>query len=144
MRYWYEAFPLYHGKYCKVNLTSMRQKTLLSFILRAGLAFSFLYPAIDSFFHPDTWIGFFPGWLIAINPVDIATLSLLFAGLEIVIALGILFARDPFYPTSAAVVVLASIVVFNWSALDIIFRDISIISMAIALILLRDQKSILQ
>ena len=23
MRYWYEAFPLYHGKYCKVNLTSV-------------------------------------------------------------------------------------------------------------------------
>ncbi|MCR4330377.1 MAG: hypothetical protein NUV49_00635 [Patescibacteria group bacterium] len=122
----------------------MHQKNLLSFVLRIGLAFSFLYPAIDSFFHPNTWIGFFPAWLVAISPVDILVLGLLFSGLEIVIAASLLFMRDPFYPTMAAVVVLAGIVMFNWSAFDIVFRDISIIGMAIALILLHGQKNRLE
>ncbi len=122
----------------------MRKKTLPPFTLRLGLAFSFLYPAIDSFFHPDTWIGFFPARLVAVSPVDVLMFGLLFSGLEIVIALGILFMRDPFYPALAAVVVLLGIVMFNWSAFDIVFRDISIMSMAIALILLRNQENILE
>lgn len=122
----------------------MHPKTLLSFVLRSGLAFSFLYPAIDSFFHPDTWIGFFPAWLVVVSPVDMLMLGLLFSSLEIVIAAGLLFMRDPFYPAMAAVVVLAGIVVFNWSAFDIVFRDISIMGMAIALILLHGQKNTLE
>lgn len=122
----------------------MHKKTLPSFILRVSLAFSFLYPAIDSFFHPDTWIGFFPAWLVAMSPVDILVLGLLFSGLEIMIAASLLFMRDPFYPAMAAIVVLAGIVVFNWSAFDIVFRDISIMGMAIALVLLHGQKNTLE
>jgi len=114
----------------------MYHRKIVSGLLRIGIAFAFLYPAIDSFFHPGTWIGFFPAWLIAVGPVDIFALSIAFSVVEIIIAALILFQRDPTYPAIAAAAVLGAIVVFDLSAFDIVFRDISIFLMALALIFL--------
>jgi len=114
----------------------MHHKKLISGLLRVGVAFSFLYPAIDSFFHPNTWVGFFPSWFIAAVPFDMLTLSVLFSVLEIVIATGILIMPRPIIPAISAILVLGVIIVFDWSALDIVFRDVSILLMALALIVL--------
>lgn len=114
----------------------MEQKTLISWLLRIGIAFSFLYPAIDGFFHPNTWMGFLPAWSIGLFGIEPMTLLLIFEIVEIIVALWLLFARDPRIPAALSALVLAAIVVVDFSAFDIVFRDISILLMALALIAL--------
>lgn len=118
----------------------MHNKKIISGLLRIGIAFSFLYPAIDSLFNSDTWVGFFPNWLLSISPVDVIVLATIFSVIEIFIAVGILLMPKPTLPTLTAIIVLGAIIVFNWSALDIVFRDISILIMAIALIVLHKKQ----
>lgn len=114
----------------------MNHRTTISWLLRVGIAFSFLYPAIDGFFHPNTWMGFLPTWSIGLFGIAPETLLLFFAIGEILIALGLLFLKDPRIPAYAAAIILAAIVIVDFSAFAIVFRDISIMLMAIALIVL--------
>ena len=41
----------------------MKRYILVSFLLRVGIAFSFLYAAAQSFLNPSNWVGFFPVWM---------------------------------------------------------------------------------
>ena len=103
--------------------------------MRLGLAFAFLYPPIAAIFNPSAWIGYFPQFAHALIPND-AVLLHSFGFLEIVIGLWILSGKYIFYPSIAAAALLFLIIVFNFSQMDIVFRDISIFAMAIALVFL--------
>lgn len=37
---------------------------LVSLIARLGVAFAFVYPAIDEIFVPNDWIGYFPQFIL--------------------------------------------------------------------------------
>lgn len=111
-------------------------------MLRIAVAFAFLYPPIAAYGNPDGWIWFVPSFVATILPPMV--FLHLFGVMEIMIALGILFMKNPVYPAFAAVVVLAGIVAvdtlmegsFDWAMFDVVFRDISILLAAVALILL--------
>lgn len=103
-----------------------------SLLLRLGLAFSFLYAAIAAFLDPFSWIGFFPSFARSIIPNDTLLLSL-FGCTETVVALWLLFGKRLFLPSVIAALLLFGIVVFNWKSLDILFRDISLGFMALAI-----------
>lgn len=60
----------------------------------------------------------------------------IFGVIEMLMGLGILTLKNPILPTLAAIGALAGIIVFNGSAFDITFRDVSIILAAIALVVL--------
>ena len=107
----------------------------ISLILRLGLAFAFLYPAISAVFNPFAWIGYFPQFAHIIIPND-ALLLHLFGAIEIVIGLWLLYGKHIFYPSVAAAAMLFFIVVFNFSQMDIVFRDLSIFAIAVALVVL--------
>ena len=100
-------------------------------ILRVGLAFSFFYAAMAGFFDPNSWVGYLPLFLTKV--IEGKILLLIFGGFEIILGLAIIFMEDIFYPAVIAVLMLGGIVVFNLSQFNILFRDISIILMAIAL-----------
>jgi len=51
-------------------------------------------------------------------------------------AIWILSAKDPRIPTDLSPILLAAIIIIDFSAFDIVFRDVSILLMAIALIAL--------
>src|SRR3989338_1315365 len=106
----------------------------VSRILRIGLAFALLYPAIDSIFFTNSWLGFFPAFVIKSSPIDIVALAIIFSLVEIVVALWLLFAKDPLYPALLIFIILVSIVILNYNTFDILFRDVSIAFMALALI----------
>jgi|SRR3989338_3032173 len=111
-------------------------------LLRAGLAFAFLYPPVAAYFDPYSWIGFFPQFLRDI--VDNDTLLLHAFGIfEVVIGLWVLIGRRIFIPSLLAAATLAGIVVFDWGAMDIIFRDISILAMALALVVMSHKKQVI-
>ena len=99
-------------------------------LLKAGIAFAFLYPALSAFVDPSAWIGYVPAWIDQFIPREI--FLLIFSPFEIVVALGILFWDNPL-PSIVAGIMLISIVVFNSNELSVVFRDISIAITAFAL-----------
>lgn len=101
-------------------------------LLRLGVAFAFIYPAVAAFFDPTAWIGFFPISIRDIFPSDIILLSV-FGISEIVIALWILSGKHIFFPSILASIYLILIILFNAPIFDILFRDVSILFMTLAL-----------
>lgn len=103
-------------------------------ILRAGLAFAFIYPAVAGYLNPFSWIGYFPEFLR--DSVGNDTLLLNgFGSLEIAIALWTLSGWRIFVPSILAAVILVGIILFNAAQMDVIFRDVSILAIALALAL---------
>lgn len=111
----------------------MGSDRLTNRVLRAGLAFSFLFPAINAFFDPYSWIGYFPAFMRGFVP-DLVLLHS-FGVIEIVIALWILSGWKIFWPSLAALLVLLTIVFFDFGDFQVIFRDVSIASIALALVI---------
>jgi hypothetical protein len=110
-------------------------------ILRLGIAFAFVYPAIAAFFDPFSWLGYFPTFVRDIFPADEMILLHLFGATEIAIALWILIGKRVIVPCTIASAYLIAIIAFNLSQLDVIFRDISILAMTIALPLLEKRRN---
>jgi len=110
----------------------MNRDEIIALILRVGVAFAFLYPAIAAYFDPFSWIGYFPVFIRDIFPNEMLLLHL-FGLSEIIIALWILVGKKILIPSALAALYLFLIVAFNWGQLDVLFRDIPILLMAIAL-----------
>lgn len=112
----------------------MRSKydSLISFLLRAGIATVFLYAAIASFLDPFSWIGFFPAWLREI--FDPALLLMGFSIFEIALGLWIFSGVMVREAAVVASITLFAIVLGNLGALDIVFRDVAILFAALALV----------
>jgi len=119
----------------------MNEEGIAKLLLRIGVAFAFIYPAVSAYFEPLSWIGFFPGFLRDVFPSETLLLHL-FGLFEIIIALWILIGRNIFIPSVLAAVFLFGIVVFNLSSLDIVFRDIPIMLMAVILAVLHYKDNI--
>lgn len=94
------------------------------FLLRAAVAFAFLYPPINAWGDSAAWLGYFPQFMYGIMPE--ATLLHLFGALEIVLALWILSGWKIFWPSLAAAAMLLAIVGFNMPEFQVLFRDVSI------------------
>ncbi|MSR70473.1 hypothetical protein EXS62_00290 [Candidatus Kaiserbacteria bacterium] len=111
--------------------------------LRVGVAFAFLYPPLSAIFgDPYTWLGYFPqsvrGLALSLSNGFVDDLLLLhaFGVVEILIALWILSGYKIFLPALGATVLLLAIVVFNFSQMDVVFRDLSIAAAALSLALI--------
>lgn len=114
---------------------NIKNSYMVSFLLRAGLAISFLYAGISIFLNPTAWIGFIPAW---IGPKELLLYS--HAVLEISLAIWLLSNKNIFYASIVSIIFMLSIIIVNLSALDIIFRDITILFSAIALAFLTYKK----
>lgn len=121
----------------------MGNETLSWIILRVGLAFAFLYPAVNAIFDPNSWLGYFPPFVHGY--VSDAVLLHSFGAVEVILALWILSGWRIFYPSALAFVMLAAIIVLDWHEFQILFRDVSIASIALALTVHhRDQFTLLK
>ena len=116
----------------------MKNEQFISFLLRAGLAVVFLYAAVASFLDPNSWIGFLPQFLRNIVPANI--LLILFSIYEIILGLWLLSGKKIYPAAILAIITMASIVIFNMGALDIVFRDVAILFAALALAVLSKGK----
>jgi uncharacterized membrane protein len=105
----------------------------LIYMLRVGVAFSFLYASISGFLEPTSWVGFLPQFATKIMAGE--TILMIFGVVEILVALGLLFMKNPFYLAVLSALMLLGIVVFNIPQMDILFRDIPIVLMAVAIAL---------
>jgi len=112
----------------------MHNDKRINLLLRIGVAFAFLYPPIAAIFNPIAWIGYFPLFIANIFSDPTVVLHL-FGVIEVIIGLWILSGRKIFIPSTIAALILGGIIVFNFSQIDILFRDVSILLMAVALML---------
>lgn len=100
--------------------------------LRIGVAFSFLYPPIDALSNPDSWVGYFPPFLLNSGiPAEVLLHS--FGVVEVAIALWLLSGWRILWPAALATVMLVAIVAFNPTQFEVLFRDLSIAAAALAL-----------
>ena len=135
------------GKFGKLNSLKMikskrgkeqNKDILISFLLRAGLAIAFFYAGISSFLNSTNWIGFVPNFIGAIISKEIFLIG--FSAYQILLGIGLLSDYKTF-----ALSILSSITFFlilfgNIMNLEILFRDIAILFMALALIALSYRK----
>lgn len=105
---------------------------LSELLLRAGIAFSFLYPPLAALQDPDSWLGYFPAFILSLG-IEPLLLLHAFGIVEVVLALWILFGKRPFIPSLIAAALLLAIVMCNGVQFPILFRDISIALMALSL-----------
>jgi hypothetical protein len=103
-------------------------------LLRLGVAFAFLFPPVNAFIDPYSWVGYFPAVIRDIGPEML--LLHLFGVVEVAIGLWILSGKRIFYPSVAAVVILALIVLTNLGDFQVLFRDVSVAFAALALAVL--------
>lgn len=109
----------------------MNLERIANLALRIGVAFAFLYPPLNAIGDPNAWIGYFPPFVRGFVP-DLVLLHA-FGIVEVIIALWILSGWKIFWPSLAAGAMLLGIVVSNPSNFQVLFRDVSLAAMALAL-----------
>ena len=114
-------------------MTSEKRQVFTFLLLRIGVAFSFLYPAIAGLVVPNSWIGYFPGFLRDNLPSGLLLPA--FSLVQIVIALWILYGKKLLLPTALASLLLMGIIIQNFAQFDVIFRDVAILASSIVLLL---------
>ena len=115
-----------------------KKEFLVSLLLRSGLSIVFLYAAFSSFLNPLNWIGFVPEFIKFLIPKE--TFLIIFSIYEIILGIGLLSSYKTFQLSILSSATLFFILFGNINALDILFRDIAIFFMALALVALSYKK----
>jgi len=107
-------------------------------VLRVGAAFAFVYPPIKALVDPITWLGYIPSFVRTLPvqlglPIDSLVLLHAFGIVEIALALWLLFGKNVRVPATLMTLILLAIVTFNSDDFDVLFRDLSIAAMTLAL-----------
>ncbi len=119
-------------------MNEIKTGSLEQLLLRCGVAFAFIYPAVSAVFDPFSWIGYFPQFMLGIVPD--AVLLHAFGFSEILIGIWILLGWRILIPSLLASLYLTLIVILNFNQMDVIFRDISILFMSLALVVIALRK----
>ena len=122
----------------KMVKRKFKKERLVSFFLRSGLAIVFLYAGIASLLAPENWIGFIPVSIINILPASV--FLVLFSIYEIALGFWLLSNKKIFYASILSALTMIVIVTANMFLFDIVFRDIAILFMAIALSILSSKE----
>jgi hypothetical protein len=109
------------------------------YLLRIGVASAFFYPPVAAYLNPDNWIWFVPDFVALFISKEL--FLNLFGIVELIIAFGLLFLKNPTIPALAASGLLVSIIVLDWQAFDVVFRDIAILLSALAIVALYYDKA---
>jgi uncharacterized membrane protein YphA (DoxX/SURF4 family) len=100
-------------------------------LLRIGVAFAFIYAGITGFITPDNWIGYFPPFVQDILPNH--GILMVWGIAEIILGLWILSGRKIFIPALLGGLSMIGVIVTNFSQMDILFRDVTIMFSSFAL-----------
>jgi hypothetical protein len=90
-------------------------------LIRAGVAFAFLYPSVGAFLDPNSWVGYI--------------ILQIFSIFQVIVALWILSGWRIRIPAVLATLTLLAVVGVNWVLMNDLFRDIAIAAMTLALVL---------
>jgi len=102
-----------------------------SISLRLGIAFVLLAAAILGFLAPQNWVGYIPSFATSFLPAN--TILAILGLYEIVLAIFILFKKNAHWPALLACITFLGITLTNLSQFEIVFRDVGLALMALAL-----------
>lgn len=102
------------------------------FALRVGAAVAFLYPPLAALNDPTSWEGYFPAFVRAL-PVDTLYLLHGFGLIEVILALWVLSGWRIRVPAALMTIILAAIVILDFRDIAVLFRDVSIACLTLAL-----------
>ena len=106
----------------------LKKDILVSLLLRTGLAISFFYAAI----------GYVPEFLTSF--INMKLYLPIHSVYDFIIGFFLIIDYKTFYTSILAALTIFLIIIFNLPALDIVFRDIGLLLMAIALVVLYYKK----
>ncbi len=112
-------------------MNTFNRSNLSRWLLQLGLAFVFVYAAIDSYREPGAWSAYLPHFLTGYFS-DAHVLDA-FGLFQIVLAAGLFWSRTRFYAAVIATLMLFGIVVTNLASFLITFRDLGLAFTALAL-----------
>ena len=116
----------------------MEKQKFATLILRIGLAFSLVFAGVSALITSSDWIGYYPEFVRNFSFSEV--LVMISSVGEIFIGLWILSGWKVFLPSVATALFMASIVIFNFGAFLIVFRDVTIGFAAVALAILNREK----
>ncbi|MBI2446915.1 MAG: DoxX family membrane protein [Parcubacteria group bacterium] len=120
----------------------MSERKIAIFLLRLGLAFVFFYAAIFSFLNPNDWIGFFPIFIRDILSVQFLLIT--FSFYELILGFWLISGKWQFYAGLISAATLLGIIIFNFGAFDIVFRDVGLFFASLAFVFLSRQTNLIQ
>ena len=118
----------------KIKLIKRDERDYASLFLRFGLAFSFIYVAVSILLNPLYWTGFIPSFVEIFLPAT--TLIYSHAVLDAVLGIWLLTNKKIFYASILSAANVFLIIAFNFGAMNIVFRDVTIFFSAVALAVL--------
>lgn len=117
----------------------MKIRNLPSDILQFGLAFVFIYAAIQIMLNPQSFVGYVPEFILEIIPMQLFMYS--FATFEILLGLWLISGKKLLYSALTAAGVMLLINAFNLDLFIVLFRNIAILCGALALAAMNFKKS---
>jgi uncharacterized membrane protein YphA (DoxX/SURF4 family) len=115
-------------------IKKLNNLSTIHIILRIGIAFALLYPPFAALGDPISWASYFPPFFHSL-PIDLIFLLHAFGVLEVVLALWILSGWRIRVPAALTTMLLLAIIMLNLNQFDVLFRDLSIAAMTLALTL---------
>lgn len=101
------------------------------FLLRFGVAFTFLYASIAAFIDPTPWLLYFPAFMRVMVPDNVLLIT--WGGAELIIGLWLLSGYRIFIPSILASGLMLGIFIFDFHSINIIFRNVCILCTSISL-----------
>lgn len=109
------------------------QRKVISWLLRIGIAFTFLYAAYSGFVSPSLWVGYIPDLPLEIEQ---AVLLQLWGAFEVILALWLLSGWQVHLPAIGLAIATSLLMLLNLSQFSVLFRDVTIIFASLALVVL--------
>jgi uncharacterized membrane protein YphA (DoxX/SURF4 family) len=107
--------------------------SVAEWLVRATVAFAFLYPPFDALTDPYAWIGYFPAFLTDFVAPHGVLLLHAFGIVEVALAVWIIVGRRIRIPALMCAGLLIFIIAFNLQQFPVLFRDLAIVFAALAL-----------
>jgi hypothetical protein len=109
---------------------------MAKWLLRIGLAFTLVYAAIASMISPADFADYVPGFVTQF--IQLNLFLTIFSIGQIVLGVWLLSAWKGRWPALISFLLMASIMLFNFNAMLVVFRDVAIACAALALAVLEN------
>jgi hypothetical protein len=112
-------------------MDSIKLIRLAKFFLRLGLAFVFVYAAVEIHFNPDNFLRYVPAFVT--TQMDITQFLPLFGGAEILLSVWLLSGKWGRASSMISFLLLCAITIPNYAFFTTLFRNVAIASGALSL-----------
>lgn len=116
-----------------------KSEKLSSLLIRIGLAFVFLYAALYMTISPEKYIDYFPKFMRDLVPGY--TLLHVFATFEVILSFFLIIGKFNFITAIISFITMFALTAVNLDRFPVLFRNVSIILSALALVITSRKKS---